>query len=149
MSVDVQQAAPQQAVPLITGVHHVGLTVRDVEASERWYERVLGLTREFVEPHANGTGYAVVMTCPGSALSLGLDHHADADGQVFNECRTGLDHLALQVESRADLDLWAARLDALGVKREAIHETSEPVPYALIVFRDLDEIQLEMMWFGA
>ena len=58
-------------------------------------------------------------------------------------------HLALRVETREDIDLWAAHLDALGVKRAPIHETSEPVPHALIVFRDPDEIQLEVMWFGA
>lgn len=149
MSVEVQQPAQQQTVPMITGLHHAGLTVRDVEASERWYERVLGLTRAFLEPHDNGTGYAVVMTRPGTALFLGLDHHADADGQVFEERRTGLDHLALRVETREDIDQWAAHLDALGVKRAPVHETFEPVPYALIVFRDPDEIQLEVMWFGA
>ena len=148
MSVE-QQTTVQRGVPMITGLHHAGLTVRDVAASERWYEQVLGLTRAFVEPHDNSTGYAVIMTRPGTALLLGLDHHADADGQVFQERRTGLDHLALRVETREDIDLWAAHLDGLGVKRAAIYETSEPVPYALIVFRDPDEIQLEVMWFGA
>lgn len=149
MSVKAQETTQQQAVPMITGLHHAGLTVRDVKASEQWYERVLGMTRAFVEPHDNDTGYAVVMTRPGTGLLIGLDHHADADGHVFEERRTGLDHLSLQVETREDLDLWAAHLDALGVKRAAVHVATEPFPFALIVFRDPDEIQLELMWSGA
>jgi catechol 2,3-dioxygenase-like lactoylglutathione lyase family enzyme len=43
--------------PEIADYHHLGLTVRDVEVSEAWYSRVLGLTRAFVEPHGVGMGY--------------------------------------------------------------------------------------------
>jgi len=34
-------------------LHHVGITVRDLEASLEWYERVFGVTREFI---AHGSG---------------------------------------------------------------------------------------------
>ncbi|MGW1345829.1 VOC family protein [Kribbella sp. NPDC002412] len=34
-------------------MHHVGITVRDLEASLAWYERVFGLTPEFI---AEGSG---------------------------------------------------------------------------------------------
>ena len=83
-----------QAAPSLTGISHVGLTVRDVTTSEAWYADVLGLVRVFVEPHSAGEGYAVVMTRPGTALFLGLDHHPDADRQEFSEHRTGLDGVA-------------------------------------------------------
>lgn len=53
--------------PALTGYHHLGLTVRDIEASEAWYAQTLGLVRAFVEKHDNDTGYAVVMTRPGPA----------------------------------------------------------------------------------
>lgn len=149
MSSTTEATSPAQTCPKVTGLHHAGLTVQDVEASEKWYSEVLGLVRAFVEPHKDGTGYAVVMTCPGTGLFLGLDHHADADRQLFSERRTGLDHLALRVDSRADIGRWAARLDRLGVPHAAVHETAEPFPYALMTFRDPDNIQLEVMWFGA
>jgi len=113
-----------QTVPSLTGISHVGLTVRDVTTSEAWYADVLGLVRVFVEPHSAGEGYAVVMTRPGTALYLGLDHHPDADRQEFSERRTGLDHLALAVESRVDLDRWAAHLDAQGIEHGAITDVS-------------------------
>lgn len=83
--------------PTLAGYHHLGLTVRDIDASEAWYSKTLGLSRAFVEKHDNETGYAVVMTNADSAFFLGLDHHADADRQHFDARRTGLDHLALAV----------------------------------------------------
>ena len=139
----------ESTAPTITGYHHLGLTVRDVEASEAWYSEVLGLVRAFVEPHGNGTGYAVVMTRPGIGLFLGLDHHADADREVFDARRTGLDHLALALPTRADLDEWVAHLDAVGVAHDPVHEASDPVPFALVVLRDPDGIPIELVHFGA
>jgi catechol 2,3-dioxygenase-like lactoylglutathione lyase family enzyme len=32
-------------MPELTGVSHIGLTVRDAERSAAWYERVLGMRR--------------------------------------------------------------------------------------------------------
>lgn len=80
--------------PTLAGYHHLGLTVRDIAASEAWYADTLGLVRAFVEKHDNESGYAVVMTSPGTSFFLGLDHHAEADRQVFDARRTGLDHVA-------------------------------------------------------
>lgn len=37
----------------IGSLHHVGITVRDLEESLQWYERIFGVTREFV---AQGSG---------------------------------------------------------------------------------------------
>ena len=31
----------QTSVPALGGLHHIGLTVTDIEASEAWYARVL------------------------------------------------------------------------------------------------------------
>ena len=149
MSIANQEQPQIRTAPSVTGIHHAGLTVRDIDASEQWYCRVLGLSRAFVEPHDNDTGYAVVMTRPGTSLFLGLDHHGDADLEMFSESRTGLDHLSFRVNSRLEIDAWAAHLDSLGVSRAPVHEVAEPMRYALIVFRDLDGIQLELMWFDA
>jgi catechol-2,3-dioxygenase len=137
-----------QTAPSLTGISHVGLTVRDVTASEAWYADVLGMVRVFVEPHSEGKGHAVVMTRPGTALYLGLDHHPDADRQLFSERRTGLDHLALAVESREDLDRWAERVAARGIEHSAITEVDEPSPHAQMTFRDPDGIPLEVFWLG-
>lgn len=38
---------PSATAPLVAGVDHLVLTVRDIEATTRWYERALGMQREF------------------------------------------------------------------------------------------------------
>ena len=40
------------ARPALAGIHHVAITVSDVEASAAWYERVLGLQRLPAPCHA-------------------------------------------------------------------------------------------------
>jgi glyoxylase I family protein len=137
-----------RAVPGVMGISHVGLTVRDIVASEAWYTEVLGLVRAFVEPHATGDGYAVVMTRPGTALFVGLDHHPEADGEQFNALHTGLDHLALHLATREDVDKWIAHFDVIGVEHEELFETTEPVPHALVLVRDPDGIPIELFWIG-
>lgn len=137
-----------RTAPALTGLQHLGLTVSNVEASEAWYTKVLGLVRLFVEPHGTGDGYAVVMTQPGSALFVGLDHHPDADQKRFSPLRTGLDHVAFGLTSREAIDEWISHLDMLGVEHGALFETVEPVPHAMFVLRDPDGIPIELFWFG-
>lgn len=102
--------------------------------------------RAFVEPHYEGTGYAVVMTIPGTSIFMGLDKHDAHQGERFEEHRTGLDHLAIGVATREDLDGWVEHLDALGVEHSKINELTEPFPAATLCFRDPDNIALELAW---
>jgi catechol-2,3-dioxygenase len=132
--------------PAVTGYHHLGLTVGDVGRSEEWYGKVFGFQRAFVEPHHEGTGYAVVMNIPGTPLFLGLDKHDAHEGERFAEHRTGLDHLAVGVATRGELDTWVGHLHALGVEHSGITDISEPFPAATLWFRDPDNIALELMW---
>lgn len=99
-----------------------------------------------METHHRGSGYTVLLHRPGGDLDIGLDHHPAHEGERFEEYRTGLDHVSIHVSERADLDLWAAHLDTLMVTRGEITEVTEPFPYATLVFRDPDNIQLELIW---
>jgi glyoxylase I family protein len=62
--------------------------------------------------------------------------------------RTGLDHVALNVATRKDLEAWTACLDELGIKHSGIREGKEPFAFATVVFRDPDNIQLELFAVG-
>ena len=135
--------------PPLAGYHHLGITVRDIDASEAWYTETLGLVRAFVEPHDNDSGYARVLTRPGTPFFLGLDYHAEADRLPFDPRRTGLDHVALAVNSAAEVHAWAAHLDALGVEHEPVLESDDPMPLALVLLRDPDGIVIELIWTGA
>jgi glyoxylase I family protein len=148
MTTATESSPSAPTVPAVAGISHVGLTVRDIIASEAWYAEVLGLVRAFVEPHAIGDGYAVVMTRPGTALFVGLEHHPGAEREQFSPLHTGLDHLALHVANREDIDEWVTHFNAIGIEHQELFETAEPVPHALVLIRDPDGIPIELFWVG-
>ncbi|MDZ7676651.1 MAG: VOC family protein [Acidimicrobiales bacterium] len=136
-------------MPAVTGIQHVGLTVTDVEASCAWYERVLGLQRQFQEAHHHSDqgGYAVVLGTSDMSLNVGLDHHPANGGESFDATRTGLDHVCFSVESVEALDRWAAHLDRQGVAHSGAYPM-EGMPISLLTFLDPDGIQVELIAFG-
>jgi glyoxylase I family protein len=115
--------ASTESRPPIHGFSHFSATVTDVEASASWYQRVLGLQR---------------LPAP-----FGLHHNEGNDGHPFDESRTGLDHIAMNVADRAALDSWAVWLDSQGVPHSGVNDAEEPIPYSALIFRDPDNIQLE------
>jgi glyoxylase I family protein len=137
--------------PALAGFHHFSPTVSDVEASAAWYQRVLQLDRMPVTfPHygAEERGYAVLLADPRSGILIGLHHHEDNPGQPFRENCTGLDHISFRVAEHADLGAWAAWLDQQGVEHSGVIDTDSPIPYSVVVFRDPDNIQLELIYLA-
>ena len=140
------------AAPAVTGFHHFSPTVSDVEASAQWYERVFGMNRVPVTfPHygAEDEGYAVLLIDPRSGIAIGLHHHEANPGQLFDESRTGLDHISFGVADRASLDVWASWLDELGIEHSGVIDIDKPMPYSVVVFRDPDNLQLELFYAAA
>lgn len=81
---------------------------------------------------------------PRSGLAIGLHTNTGNDGAQFDEACTGLDHVGFHVGSREELDAWIVWLEELGIEHSAIRTRDEPFPYATVVFRDPDNIQLEL-----
>jgi glyoxylase I family protein len=137
--------------PSLTGVHHISLTVTDIGASLDWYQRLLGADRMPVKfPHYDreDTGYGELVIEPRSGIIIGLHTNVGNDGQPFDEARTGLDHIGFNVASRADLHTWTDWLDDLGIEHSGIRACEQPFPFATVVFRDPDNIQLELFTLG-
>jgi len=131
-------------MPTITGVSHVSLTVNDLGKSEAWYRDVLGFEKVIEVDEGGRVRSVLVHPDTGTLIPL-IRHDANA-GDAFSELRTGLDHLSFAVSSRADLEAWQRHLDELGVEHGPIAE-AEPAPgmrFALVAFRDPDNIQLEV-----
>jgi glyoxylase I family protein len=132
-------------MPVFTGVSHVDLTVRDADRSAAWYERVLcmrllGELTDLATPWLSA--YVVQVMNPATGQTFGLVQHASGEDGDFSEFRVGLDHLSLAVESRVELEKWVVHLDGCGVPHSAISE----MPYgSVVVFRDPDNIQLELL----
>jgi glyoxylase I family protein len=131
-------------MPDVTGVAHIELTVRDADRSGSWYEQVLGMQRlELPEEYRNDSVPAreVNLMHPTAGLVLSLIQHESGEDGDFSEFRVGLDHLALTVESRSELQKWVAHFDGHGVPHSAISDQ----PWgSVLVFRDPDNIQLEL-----
>lgn len=133
--------------PAITGINHLSVTVRDIEASAAWYQRVFAAQRlpmQFPHYGCEETGYGVLLVEPRSGLGIGLHTNTGNDGAEFDEAKTGLDHVGFNVASREDLEAWVRWLDMLGIPHTEIRTGQEPFPYATLVFRDPDNIQLEL-----
>jgi glyoxylase I family protein len=121
--------------PAIT---HVALTVRDLQASERWYTKVLGVTPVLDED--TGPFHHIVYALGGTLLGIhGFPDLANDD--AFEERRAGLDHVAFGCASRSELEEWVARLDELGVAHGGIVDAGYG---SGLSFRDPDNIALEL-----
>jgi glyoxylase I family protein len=132
-------------MPDVSGIHHVSVTVTDIERSVPWYSDLLGLTKLMEESHPDGTGYAVVLGKPDWSMCVGLHTHPTNERERFSESRTGLDHIGFMVSGRAELDAWESKLTDLGVEHSPVNDQGG---YAVLVFRDPDNIQLEFMSMG-
>lgn len=130
-------------------LHHIALTVRDLDASVSWYEQVFGITHQMDAPHEGGT--ARLLADESFQLVIVLHRHDASTGETFLESRTGLDHVGFGVPTRDDLVAWQSHLENHGVVRAAAADrplTQSPIadePYgAVLVLRDPDNIQLEL-----
>jgi glyoxylase I family protein len=123
----------------IQGVHHLSLTVTDLEASAEWYREMFGFQQVMDEAHDGGR--ALVFMQPETGVFLGLHAHDANDGRPFGETRTGLDHISFSVGSRDDLAGWEKALRDRGV---TVSPISDQPWGSVLVFRDPDNIQLEL-----
>jgi catechol 2,3-dioxygenase-like lactoylglutathione lyase family enzyme len=87
--------------PASLGIRHVALTVRDLEAAERFWVDVMGYEVEWRPDPDN-------VYLHGGRDNLALHRgEAVAGGQ--------LDHIGIAVPAPDDVDAWAAHLEAHGV----------------------------------
>jgi catechol-2,3-dioxygenase len=122
------------------GLTHVAITVRDLKVSGPWYRRLLDADPVLDEHTAAGFRHLVWMLDGGTLLGL-HQHERAAPDERFSEFRVGLDHVGFGCASRAELETWVTRLNALGVQHSGIVDA----PYGSgLSFRDPDGIALEL-----
>ena len=113
-----------------TGLRHARQTTRaDVAACS---DNADAATRRQLSFLLGGVIYGL-----GGAL-IGLRPVAD---DTFDENRVGLDHIAFQTASKAELDGAATHLDQLGIHHEPVKDIG---PSYILEFRGPDNIALEL-----
>ncbi|MDQ6719233.1 MAG: VOC family protein [Candidatus Dormibacteraeota bacterium] len=130
-------------------IHHVRLTVTDIERSRKFYTELLGFNVAVEAPASDDPKsdptYPVLwggcVMAKGDYL-LGLRPVA-GEADHFDENRVGLDHLSFGVESRAALNEAIEVLDARGVPHGEVRELTG-FGICVLPFRDPDNIQLEL-----
>lgn len=130
----------------ISAIHHLGLTVRAVHSSAVWYESVLGFEPAGSYGSPGGERQKVFLRHHRLDVRLGLTQHGSGSRDDFDETRVGLDHLAFRVNSEAELFDWQDRLASLGVQHSPISPANSIPGAAVLVFRDPDNIQLELIF---
>jgi glyoxylase I family protein len=127
------------------GMHHVALTVTDLDASREWYRQLLDAEPILDEDvpalpgHHHGFQH-VLFALPGGPILALHGHAASEPGQLFDEFRPGLDHVGFGCADRTELEQWQARLDKLGITHGGIAE--DALGFGLS-FRDPDDVALE------
>jgi len=138
------------ATQIPTGqIHHLRLTVTDLDRSRRFYTGLLGFEVAVESPPPGDPAYAEtykilfggVVMIRGSLL-MGLRPVAPAADR-FDADRVGLDHLSFSVNTRADLESAVRLLDEAGVTHGEITSLAS-FGIDVLSFEDPDGIQLEL-----
>jgi glyoxylase I family protein len=125
-------------VPQIAGFSHISLSVRDRAASTAFYRDLFGFTPI---DEVSGPGWTATVCAHPSGTIVNFQQHDGNTGEPFDHRRTGLDHLALRVADRQELDAWQTHLSRQGVSHSPIAERDYG---AVLCLRDPDGIQLEL-----
>lgn len=124
----------RDAPPVPRCVHHVALPCFDVPATHDFYAGILALplvhaadaeSREWGGRFLH-LGYAI-----GDGTLLSFFALAESSGRPDSSLPRDVRHLALDVESAAELDRWRERLAARGVEHWLEHHGGEPSLYCV------------------
>jgi len=125
------------------GIHHIDLTVGDVERSLEFYFAVLGpvgLREEARFPSYRGTEEVVYLTFGDEWFGL-----RPADGGEHRYYHVGVEHIAFQVDTRDEVESAYQRCLDMGANIHFPPEEDKDVEgyYAFFVF-DPDGIRIEV-----
>lgn len=126
-------------MPRLTGVHHIAITVRDLDVSVAFYTRLLGDGPAAAIEEDEGLRRRL-FALPGGT-NLGLTQHDEPASGDFDPLVPGLDHIGLAVESRDELERWAEHLASVGIDHDGLVEA----PYGIALsLKDPDGTALEL-----
>jgi catechol 2,3-dioxygenase len=127
----------------IKGLGEIAFRVSNLDASQEFYERVVGL--ELMQRFPTSAFFRIAEGVAGHTQILALFDRSESDGyRGLDSARTTVDHVAFGIEL-ADYEPEKARLEALGVPVT----TSEHdwVHWRSIYFNDPDGNEVELVCY--
>ncbi len=126
----------------VTKIEHLGIMVKNIEASVDFYVKVLGMRHKFTMPHTNGVIRLAFLSFPGSdetvlELIEGYNDGLPAEGKVH--------HAAFTVD---DIEAEFARIKQLGVPLRDTELTTLPDGSRYFFFYGPDGELLELFQPG-
>jgi glyoxylase I family protein len=122
-------------------VHHLALTVTNLDLSVPWYRQLFGVEPVLDEDEESGRFHHVAFQLAGGMLFALHTHAATDKNDTFDEMRPGLDHISFGCASRDELEQWKRRLTELGIRHDGIVDRSYG---SGLSFRDPDNVALEL-----
>jgi glyoxylase I family protein len=123
-------------MPDFPALHHVAVTVSDLDRSRQWYSALFGA--QPVLDENTGPWHHVVWLLNGTLFGIHL--HPSGSSEPFEEFRPGLDHVGFNCASRAELEQWQTHLESLDITHGGIVDANYG---SGLSFRDPDNIALE------
>jgi catechol-2,3-dioxygenase len=120
-------------------VHHVAVTVSDLDASTPWYQALFGTDPVLDEDTDAGFRHVVWAFDDGTLFGI-HKHNRPVEGGRFTEFQRGLDHVGFGCADRAELESWLDKLNKLGIENGGIVDAHYG---SALSFRDPDGIALE------
>ena len=125
-------------LPGLQALHHLTLSVTDLDASVGWYRALLG---DCIETTREDPDWSRIrLQWPNGIIIVLTRHLGSAGSDRFDHRRVGLDHIGLACPSEAAVRAWASRLDELQI----VHGPVEVAEYGwAVTARDPDGIPIE------
>jgi len=145
----------RSAVAPVSGVHHIAITVSDLDRSVAWYSKVFGLV-ETMRAGGSGPQVSAVTQVPDARvtavfLTVGDVHvellHHETEGQPFDRRNNdiGTMHVCFLVPD-VDQAYEALRHEDVAINAPPVHNTEGPLRgWSALYLRDPDGIQLELL----
>ena len=130
--------------PITRGVHHIGLTVDRLEESAAFFTSLLGW-----QEVKRDTDYPAIFVSDGTIM-LTLWQNQVTPATAFDKNQNiGLHHVALMLDSEAELNKLHDRLQAHNVKIEFAPELLRQGPAKHMMCYEPSGIRVEFIWPGA
>ena len=127
---------------LTSGCHHLGLTVRKLEDSARFFTECLGWKEV-----RRDESYPAIFVSDGSVM-VTLWKSKLPDPPVFDKNHVGLHHVAFMVDNAAALEVCYRNIKAYGLTIEFAPELLRGGPAKHMMFYEPGGNRVEIIWPG-